>query len=114
MTLQIAPAITIAGQYQNVSAAPGASAAITWVDVANTASTQCLVFQRDAYAVVSVPGDVPGGTDMAYQETDPETGVTLRFVRDFDPVHDLWVCRFDVYWGIAPLYRELACRVVVN
>lgn len=114
MTLQIAPAITIAGQYQNVSAAPGASAAITWVDVANTASTQCLVFQRDAYAVVSVPGDVPGGTDMAYQETDPETGVTLRFVRDFDPVHDLWVCRFDVYWGIAPLYRELACRVAVN
>lgn len=113
-TLQIAPAITPSGQYQNVSAAPANGAAITVFATAGTSGTQLLCFQRDAYAVVSVPGDVPGGTDMAYQETDPETGVTLRFVRDFDPVHDLWVCRFDVYWGIAPLYRELACRVAVN
>lgn len=111
MTLQVAPAITPSGQYQNVSATPAASAVMTFADTSNTASTQLLCFQKDAYTVVSVPGDVPGGTDMAYQETDPETGVTLRFVRDFDPVHDLWVCRFDVYWGIAALYRELACRV---
>lgn len=113
-TIQIAPAITTSGQYQNVSAAGTVNASMTMADTASTASTQLLAFQRDSYAVVSVPGDVPGGTDMAYQETDPETGVTLRFVRDFDPVHDLWVCRFDVYWGIAPLYRELACRVAVN
>lgn len=113
MTVLVAPAITPTGQYQNVSAAPtaGSSAVTPYTSTSGTASTQLLCFQRDAYAVVSVPGDVPGGTDMAYQETDPETGVTLRFVRDFDPVHDLWVCRFDVYWGIAPLYRELACRV---
>jgi P22 coat protein - gene protein 5 len=113
-TIQVAPAITISGQYQNVGAAGAINAAMTMADTASTASTQLLAFQRDSYTVVSVPGDVPGGTDMAYQETDPETGVTLRFVRDFDPVHDLWVCRFDVYWGIAPLYRELACRVAVN
>lgn len=110
--LQIAPAITPSGQYQNVdNTASTTNAALTFLDTSNTASTQQLCFQKDSYAVVSVPGDVPGGTDMAYQETDSETGVTLRFVRDFDPVHDLWVCRFDVYWGIAPLYRELACRV---
>ena len=110
-SIQIAPAITPTGQYQNVSAAPANSATITFADTASTPSTQYLCFQKDSYAVVSVPGDVPGGTDMAYQETDPETGVTLRFIRDFDPVHDIWVCRFDVYWGIAALYRELACRV---
>ena len=111
MQLNVAPAITPTGQYQNVSAAPEAGAMITFADVENKASTQYLCFQKDAYTVVSVPGDVPGGTDMAYQETDPETGVTLRFVRDFDPVHDIWVCRFDVYWGIAALYRELAVKV---
>ena len=111
MTLNVAPAITPSGQYQNVSAAAAAGAAITFSDTSNTASTQFLCFQKDAYTVVSVPGDVPGGTDMAYQETDPETGVTLRFVRDFDPVHDIWVNRFDVYWGISALYRELAVRV---
>lgn len=110
-SIQIAPARTPTGQYQNISSTVADSAAITFADTASTPSTQSLCFQKDAYTVVSVPGDVPGGTDMAYQETDPETGVTLRFVRDFDPVHDIWVCRFDVYWGIAALYRELACRV---
>lgn len=111
MTLNIAPAITPSGQYQNVSAAPIDGATITMKSIPSTASTQLLCFQKDAYTVVSVPGDVPGGTDMAYQETDPVTGVTLRFVRDFDPVHDIWVNRFDVYWGISALYRELAVKV---
>ena len=91
--------------------AAAAGAAITFSDTSNTASTQFLCFQKDAYTFVSLPGDVPGGTDMAYQETDPETGVSLRFVRDYNSVYDLWVCRFDVYWGIAPLYREFAVRV---
>ncbi len=111
MTLNIAPAITPSGQYQNVSASPADGATITLNATASTASTQLLCFQKDAYTVVSVPGDVPGGTDMAYQETDPETGVTLRFVRDFDSVHDIWINRFDVYWGISALYRELAVKV---
>lgn len=111
VTLQIAPAITPSGQYQNVSNAPALSDVLIFDSLASTASTQYLCFQKDAYTVVSLPGDVPGGTDMAYQDTDPETGVTLRFVRDYNSVYDLWVCRFDVYWGIAPLYREFACRV---
>ena len=110
-TLQIAPAITPSGQYQNVSVAPALSAVITPVSTVSTQGTQYLCFQKDAYTFVSLPGDVPGGTDMAYQETDPETGVSLRFVRDYNSVYDLWVCRFDVYWGIAPLYREFAVRV---
>jgi hypothetical protein len=110
-TLTISPAITPTGQYQNVNQAPGTNDALVFDSVANTAGTQLLAFHKTAYAVVSVPGKVPGGTDMAYQERDPETGIWLRFIRDFDTDTDIWKCRFDVYWGISPLYREHACRV---
>jgi hypothetical protein len=111
VTLTISPAITPSGQYQNVNAAPGNNDQLVFDSVASTSGTQYLAFHKTAYAVVSVPGKVPGGTDMAYQERDPETGIWLRFIRDFDTDTDIWKCRFDVYWGISPLYREHACRI---
>lgn len=111
VTLTISPAITPTGQYQNVNQSPADGATITFDSLASTASTQYLAFHETSYTVVSVPGKVPGGTDMAYQERDPETGIWLRFIRDFDTDTDIWKCRFDVYWGISPLYREHACRV---
>jgi hypothetical protein len=110
-TLVISPAITPSGQYQNVSAAPGNNDTLIFDSVSSTSGTQYLAFHKTSYAVVSVPGKVPGGTDMAYQERDPETGIWLRFIRDFDTDIDIWKCRFDVYWGISPLYREHACRI---
>lgn len=111
VTLTISPAITPTGQYQNVNISPALNQPLVFDSLASTASTQDLCFQKNSYAVVSVPGKVPGGTDMAYQERDPETGIWLRFIRDFDTDTDIWKCRFDVYWGISPLYREHACRV---
>jgi len=111
LTLTISPAITPSGQYQNVNQVGANGASINFQSLASTASTQYLCFHETAYTVVSVPGKVPGGTDMAYQERDPETGIYLRFIRDFDTDTDIWKCRFDVYWGISPLYREHACRV---
>jgi hypothetical protein len=110
-TLTISPAITPSGQYQNVNAAPANGALLTFSATGGASGTQYLCFHETAYTVVSVPGKVPGGTDMAYQERDKETGIWLRFIRDFDTDTDIWKCRFDVYWGISPLYREHACRV---
>lgn len=111
VTLTISPAITPTGQYQNVNISPALNQPLVFDSLASTASTQYLAFHKTSYAVVSVPGKVPGGTDMAYQERDPETGIWLRFIRDFDTDTDIWKCRFDVYWGISALYREHACRV---
>lgn len=111
VSLLIAPAITPGGQYQNVSQQALNNAAITFYASANTSGTMLPCFHEKCAAVVSVPGDLPGGVDQAYHQRDDETGVDLRFVRFFDGVHDMWGSRFDIYWGISSLYREFACLV---
>jgi hypothetical protein len=118
-TLTIFPAIVPSGQYQNVSNSPGAGALINVYDaaaagqgaLAGVSTPQALLFEKQAFAFVSFPGDVPEGVDMGFEERSPEIGVSLRFVRIFDGFRDMWINRFDVYYGIAPLYAEGACRV---
>ena len=118
-TLTIYPALVPTGQFQNVSASPASGALINVYDTAaagqsalsGLSTPQALLFEKQAFAFVSFPGDVPDGVDMGYEERAPEVGVSLRFVRIFDGYRDVWVNRFDVYYGIAPLYAEGACRV---
>ena len=118
-TLNIMPAIVPSGQFQNVSASPTVNALI---NVYNTAAAgqgalaglstpQGLLFHKQAFAFVSFPGDVPDGVDMGFEDRSSEIGVSLRFVRIWDGYRDQWVNRFDVYYGIAPLYMEGSCRV---
>jgi hypothetical protein len=118
-TLSIMPAMVPSGQFQNVTATPASGALI---NVYNTAAAgqsalsgvstpQGLLFHRQAFAFVSFPGDVPEGVDMGYEDRSADVGVSLRFVRIWDGYRDQWVNRFDVYYGIAPLYMEGACRI---
>jgi hypothetical protein len=118
-TLSIMPAMVPSGQFQNVTASPASGALI---NVYNTAAAgqsalsgvstpQGLLFHRQAFAFVSFPGDVPEGVDMGYEDRSADTGVSLRFVRIWDGYRDQWINRFDVYYGIAPLYMEGACRI---
>lgn len=117
--LQILPAIVPSGQFQNVTASPADSALISLYHVAaagqsaiaGVSTAQGLLWTREAYAFVSFPGDVPDGVDMGMAENSTEIGVSLRFVRIFDGYRDQWVNRFDVYYGIAPLYMEGGVRI---
>ncbi len=112
--LLVAPGITPSGQYQNVTAAAADSANITVFGAANSASPQGLLLHKNAYAFVSVPLSDPKsgkGVEESYQETDPETGITLSFVRFFDGVNRVHGNRFDMLYGFATLYRELACVI---
>jgi hypothetical protein len=114
VTLTVAPGITPSGQYQNVTASPTDGTAITVVGSANAVSPQGLLLHKNAYAFVSVPLDDPKsgkGVEEAYQETDPDTGITLSFVRFFDGVNRVHGNRFDILTGFAVLYREMACVI---
>lgn len=117
--LTLFPALVPFGQFQNVTASPAVNALIS---VYNTAAAgqgalsalstpQALCFHKQAFAFVSFPGDVPEGVDMGYEDRSEEIGVSLRFVRIFDGYRDMWINRFDVYYGTGPLYSEGACRV---
>ena len=118
-TLTIFPAIVPTGQFQNASGSP-ANGALMNVYSTNAAgqaalsglsTTQGFLFEKQAFAFASFAGPVPTQAEMAYQKRSKSTGVSLRFIRMFDPRTDQWVNRFDVYYGMAPLYAEGACRI---
>lgn len=110
-TLSISPAITISGQFQNVTNAPADDAPITMLGAASTASPMNLIHHRDAFVLASADLDLPRGVDMAARVNDPESGLSVRMVRAYDVVNDLFVTRLDVLYGWAAVYPQLACRV---
>lgn len=118
-TLSFTPAIVPSGQFQNVSAAPADNALISVYNTAaagqsalsGLATPQGLCFDQQAFTFVSFPGDVPDGVDMGFEDRSGDIGVSVRFVRMFDGYRDMWINRFDVYYGAGPLYQEGSCRV---
>ena len=109
-SVTISPAIIAGGAYQNVTARPAAAAAITVVTgTANTAYAQNLAFHKDAFTLVTVDMDVPGGMDMASRAV--ADGVSLRFVRGYDITNNRRLCRFDILAGYAAMRAEWACRI---
>lgn len=114
-TVTIFPPILPSGQFQNVTASPANAAAINvWQGTSTPSgkiSPQNLMFHQSAFTLASVDMEVPGGIDLGYAARDKETGISLRFIRQYVATTDQWISRFDVLYGYAPLYPELACRV---
>jgi len=118
-TLTFIPAIVPSGQFQNVTNSPGDGALLSFYHVAQAGqsalagvqTTQGILWTRQAHAFVSFPGDVPEGVDMAMEQRSKDIGVSLRFVRMFDNVRDMFTNRIDVYYGIGPLYSEGSVRI---
>ena len=54
---------------------------------------------------------LPQGTDMAARVSDPQLGMSIRMIRDYDITTDKFPCRLDVLFGWAALRPELACRI---
>jgi P22 coat protein - gene protein 5 len=114
--IQIFPAITPGGQFQNVSQSPLNGAAINiWpgVNSPNGKQTpQNLLFHEEAFTLACVELEVPDGIDIGWSARDKDTGVALRFIRQYQVTTDQRVSRFDVLYGWAPLYPEaMACRI---
>jgi hypothetical protein len=110
-TIPISPAIITSGQFQNVTVSPGSGAALTLFGTTGQTYQNNLVHHRDAFVLCSADLPLPRGVDMAARVADPESGLSVRMVRAYDVVNDLFVTRLDVLYGWAPLYPQLACRV---
>lgn len=116
-TLTISPAIYGPGSpYQNVSALPAPNAALTLFP--GTASPNGksgkigLALHPDAFALVGVKLETPKAVEMASQTRDPETGISVRFVKAWDPVQSKMIHRFDVLMGFGSLYSD-NCAVAI-
>lgn len=97
-------------QYQNVDALPVVGANLTLFPGTTSpygkTGAQALALHRDAIAMVGVKLSMPRAVEMASQTRDKETGISVRFVRMFDPIQSRMVNRFDVLLGFGTLYPD--------
>lgn len=108
ISIQISPPIITSGAYQNVSAAPANDAAITLIG-GSTANPQNLVFHRQALTLVTARLEMPFTGEAAY-ETDPDTGLSVRYWRYSSGDADEHAHRFDILFGATCLDNRLICR----
>ena len=82
---------------------------VTRAGAASTAFGQDLAFHKDAFVFATADlEDVSAyGASCARANSD---GIALRWVQQYDATTDKVRGRFDVLWGFAPLYPELAVR----
>jgi hypothetical protein len=109
-TLTISPPIITSGPQQTVSAAPANLAAITVLGVAATAYPMNLGFHKNAFALVTVPLDMPDG--VAFKARETYKGLSLRVVKDYDFTNDTDRIRLDILYGVKAIYPDLATRLV--
>lgn len=113
-TIAISPAITIAGPYQTVDAAPADNAAITVNGAASAVGAQNLGFHRDAFVLGAADLPLPQGTHQAARISDDQLGISIRMIWDYDAVNDMFICRTDVLYGWVTARPQLAVRVASN
>lgn len=112
--MQISPSIVASGAFQNVSATAADSAGITVAGASGVSTQLSVAYHPDAFVMGVAELDTPGGTDRAFRATDPQTGVSVRIIRDYNVVTDQWITRFDVLFGFNTLYEQLACRIATS
>ena len=111
IALPISPAIVTSGPYQNVTNSPANDATVTILGNASSVSPVNLAYHRDAFVLGCADLELPGGVDMAARATDPDSGLSIRLVRQYDINNDTMPCRLDILYGWKTVYSELACRI---
>lgn len=109
VSLTISPQMITTGPYQNVNAGPADNAAITWKGTAATGYVQNLCFQKNAFALVTVPLEMPDGA--AFKARESHKGLSMRVVKDYDIDADEDIIRLDILYGVKAIYPELAVRL---
>ncbi len=112
-TVTFQPAIILAGPAQNVTIpTTSATAAISWAGTISVASGLSLAYQKNAFTFATADLYLPKGLDFAAREVFD--GISMRIIRDFDPINDKLVTRADVLYGFKTLRPQLAVRLANN
>jgi hypothetical protein len=109
LTITIAPQIISSGAFQNVSAAPANSAALTFVGTGSTAYSNALMFDKNAFALCMVPMVRPPGSVDCSRVS--KNGISIRVIPYYDGTNDVSNWRLDCIFGTKTIDRRLAVRV---
>jgi hypothetical protein len=117
-TILISPAIIPTGQYQNCTNAPANGADLTLFPGTTSPNGKSaingLAMQRDAFALVGVNLEMPQAVEIKSQARDPKTGISIRFVRAWNPTESRMINRFDVLMGFGNLYPDQSAVRVLS
>jgi len=110
-TLNFLPAIFGPGsQYQNVDSLPGNNAAFTFWPGTTTPSGKVgivsLLLTEYAFALAGGKFEVPKAVEKAESTEDPDTGLSIRFVRAWDQRESKMTNRYDCCVGFGNLYQD--------
>ncbi|OGT58000.1 MAG: hypothetical protein A3E01_18435 [Gammaproteobacteria bacterium RIFCSPHIGHO2_12_FULL_63_22] len=110
-----------ADPYQNITVMPTAGDVVTpWPGTTTPnglVGTLSVLFSRDAFTIVPVKLANPeqgGSVQIATQNRDPRSGVSVAVIRMFEPIERRWVNRFDALLGIGNLYNRNASVVLAG
>lgn len=105
-------------QYQNVDALPVGGAALTlWPGTTapnGKVGTVGLSLTRQAFSLVGAKLYVPKAVEESGAAQDPDTGLSVRKVKAWDPVRSVQVNRMDSLFGIGNLYQDNGAVAVVG
>ena len=110
--LLVSPAIVTTGGRQNVTASPGAGAAVAKIGAANGVYNPALAFHKDAFTFATADLVKPDGVDFASREVFD--GISMSMVRQFQISDRSFPCRIDVLYGFKTIRPELATRILSN
>jgi len=96
-----------AGAYQNISNPVPDGAGITVIGDANKIYNMNYLFHRDAVALVMCELELPRGAVVKARARDPQTGLTIMLVEDYDITEQKEITRLDIVWGVKAIYPEL-------
>lgn len=117
-TIKISPAVYFSGPYQNVDSQPQASAGITFWPGTTSPTTKAgligLALHKNAFALVGSELEEPKGSsvELVSQQRDPDSGIAVRFIRQWDNRASKFINRFDVMIGFGTFYND-ACSVAL-
>jgi hypothetical protein len=111
-TIPIYPPITVTGATKTVTNSPAAGAPLTITSGTTGQSTpQGIGFHKAAFVIGMAPLPVPLGEHYAANQQDPDTGVSVRCVSQYDIKTDKFITRCDILYGFAAQRPEWAVRV---
>lgn len=113
--IKFLPEIVTEGAYANCSALPVDGGVIQTFGHASSyaekVSPACFAFHESAIGLAVVDQELPGGTDKAAMAIDEDSGLAIRFIRDYDIVNNLFLSRVDIMYGIGLPYPEWISKV---
>ena len=103
----ISPAIHASGPYQTVTGLAGTTVTVT---LAYASHWESLMWQKDAFALVSVPP--PIRKSQTFSQVLESQGVGMRFMLVYDVTNEVEIARMDVLYGWQAIYPNFAVRIV--